>query len=123
MWSRMMLVLVLCAQPLAAIAYVRPFMRSRERAIVSMMAAAVPNELTSAYGSSWAALCSPPISSMRADGAELMERVLGWLPEMLVALDIGDEDGEDDDDFVAAARPWLHTDGFGVVQGLSLIHI
>lgn len=43
---------------------------------------------------------------------ERMGGVLEWLQTMLVQIELGDEDDELDEDFVATARPWLHTKAF-----------
>ncbi|KAL1521608.1 hypothetical protein AB1Y20_021267 [Prymnesium parvum] len=66
----------------------------------------------------------PPALDER-DGQALMERVLSWLPGMLVALDLGEDpdEGEEaeerDSEFVDTARPWLHTKAFGVIKAPS----
>ena len=54
----------------------------------------------------------PPIVGEGNSGESLMQEVLGWLPEMLVKLELGDEpeEGENaadnDSEFVDTARPW-----------------
>ncbi|KAL3911721.1 MAG: hypothetical protein SGPRY_008590, partial [Prymnesium sp.] len=62
------------------------------------------------------------------DGAKLMERVLSWLPGMLVKLELGDEpeEGEDaadnDSEFVDMARPWCGSAlAFLTAEGGSLL--
>ena len=126
MASAKVLVLSLCIHGVAALAQAGASSSAVRAAAIRPGGAAmtIPTELTEAKGE-WTRLFSPPISSLRSDGAELMESVLGWLPQMLQAIDIGDEDGEpeEDDDFVSAARPWLHTDGFAVVQGASHVEL
>ena len=52
-----------------------------------------------------------------------MNTVLTWLPEMLMALELGDEDEEEDSDFVQVARPYLHTKEYHVVRGGSMLAV
>ena len=60
---------------------------------------------------------TPVAESSAFDGNQLMGGVLEWLQTMLLGLELNEEDDELDsldDDFVATARPWLHTKSFHV---------
>jgi hypothetical protein len=79
---------------------------------------------------------SAPIAAAGPESAEgLMQRVLEWLPDMLVNLEVAvaltddptdvdahaaeaDPDPEDDE-FVAVGRPWLHTAAFHLATGAT----
>ena len=91
---------------------------------------------------------SAPIAAAGSDSAEaLMQRVLEWLPDMLVNLEVevadtdeptdvealaaktegtrdaaktaGEDPDPDDFEFVAVGRPWLHTEGFHLATGAT----
>ena len=100
------------------------------------LASALPLELSEA---TWAA---SPTESAGSEAAEaLMQRVLEWLPDMLVGLEIacapmddeeasaedlceklttGEGDDADDMEFVTIGRPWLHTAAFQLATGSTL---
>ena len=91
---------------------------------------------------------SAPIAAAGPESAEgLMQRVLEWLPDMLVNLEVevavtdeptdvealaaktegtrdaaktaGEDPDPDDFEFVAVGRPWLHTEGFHLATGAT----
>ena len=85
---------------------------------------------------------SAPIAAAGPESAEgLMQRVLEWLPDMLVNLEVevaltdeptdveahatktegaAEEDPDPEDlEFVAVGRPWLHTEGFHLATGAT----
>lgn len=112
-------------------------MRRAATRSTTLRASAVPLELSEA---NWASSPTPAAGSESADA--LMQRVLEWLPDMLVGLEIAcapmdDEQasaeqlceklttGEGDDDpddmeFVTIGRPWLHTAAFQLATGSTL---
>ena len=70
-----------------------------------------------------AAVPAEPKELASQSGEEMMNTVLTWLPEMLMALELGDENEEEDSDFVQVARPYLHTKEYHVVRGGSMLAV
>jgi hypothetical protein len=90
----------------------------RSGGVSAAAASAVPAELS---GAAWLpelqACCSvSAATSPEQTGEARMGILLEWLQKMLVQLELGDVEDEEDDeldsDFVNAARPWLHTKAF-----------
>ena len=102
-----------------------------QRSSSTIFATAAPGLPTALAKASWLAETMPAAevgATGDAGGDALMGDVLEWLQKMLLGLELneGDEQAELDeldDDFVAIARPWLHTKGFhvcGAATGLEL---